>query len=524
MPNHAAGQLKPAPWAPIRPDLDLSLVVPLADARGDALEHLRSWIDGQTHPRERYQLVVVSDSSLPESDAEIAARLRPQDRFLTCPGANEMTLYSEGARAAESEILFWTELHCIARPDCIAEVVTFMRTHGELAGGYLANDRLNRNDLARMEEFLYTETHKIWGREDHWDKVRFHGFAIRNRIYRQIGGLEPDYALFCTPVLGARLHSAGHRLGMIPTAWVTHINNAELVSHHSNVANYVLGECAFRESHDPDYCERYLGHAHEWANRYRYVEGNGRALARSAAKVFAREALSSLSRLRPGRAARKLGGAVAARAGALPGLGVRTLWKRLQLAALEWYANHFCRDTNRLWKTYERAWRAAISLTRLEYIRAHPPQPVSPARTPELWPISGITDVSRIGFHGLEEQGRQQFRWSEPCAMLRLSLPRRDCEVTLRTGGIRGVPQDYVRGIFWNRHRVPPGHIRHDQQDIHIRIQSEWFRNDPVQLLVWVCDPLIPARHGSPDDRRLGLPLVAVEVRPKPATPAAIAE
>ncbi|HEX3293427.1 MAG TPA: hypothetical protein VHR38_06785 [Solirubrobacterales bacterium] len=35
--------------------------LPLSDARGDAVEHLRSWTHAQTHPWDRYQVVIASE-------------------------------------------------------------------------------------------------------------------------------------------------------------------------------------------------------------------------------------------------------------------------------------------------------------------------------------------------------------------------------------------------------------------------------------------------------------------------------
>jgi glycosyltransferase involved in cell wall biosynthesis len=67
---------------------DLSVVIPLTDARGDAIEHLRTWTHAQTLTRTRYQMVLVSDGEDPAGDRSVRIRHEPE-----LPGDRLAALY-----------------------------------------------------------------------------------------------------------------------------------------------------------------------------------------------------------------------------------------------------------------------------------------------------------------------------------------------------------------------------------------------------------------------------------------------
>jgi hypothetical protein len=79
---------------------EFSVVIPLTDARGDAIEHLRTWTHGQSLTRERYQVVIASDGAEPDVDRAVEALLEQQDSFEVIPGAGLLRLYNAAAGAA----------------------------------------------------------------------------------------------------------------------------------------------------------------------------------------------------------------------------------------------------------------------------------------------------------------------------------------------------------------------------------------------------------------------------------------
>ena len=105
------------------------MVIPLTDARGDAIEHLRTWTHGQSLARERYQVVIASDGAEPEVDRAVEALLEQQDSLEVIPGAGLLGLYNAAAGAAAAPWLLLTENHCQGEPDCLEQAVEGVRRH-----------------------------------------------------------------------------------------------------------------------------------------------------------------------------------------------------------------------------------------------------------------------------------------------------------------------------------------------------------------------------------------------------------
>ncbi len=74
-PSLEAGKPKTVP-------LELAVVIPLEDPRGDVVKHLRTWTRSQTLPRERFQVVLGADGRHPEFERQVASELAPQDEIV----------------------------------------------------------------------------------------------------------------------------------------------------------------------------------------------------------------------------------------------------------------------------------------------------------------------------------------------------------------------------------------------------------------------------------------------------------
>src|SRR5262245_15158929 len=95
----------------------LSVVVPLADHRGHALEAIQSWTQRQTSPRASYEVVVIIDGREPDLEAIVAQKLAPHDQLIHVDHGSLHECYNAGACAASGQILLFTESHVKAAPD-----------------------------------------------------------------------------------------------------------------------------------------------------------------------------------------------------------------------------------------------------------------------------------------------------------------------------------------------------------------------------------------------------------------------
>src|SRR5262249_39936641 len=127
--RRGAGRVRADAPRPTEPEL--SVILPIPDHRGYAIPAVRSWTEGQTFDRERFEVLVGSDGVEPGLDARIEPFLTQRDRLIRMDGVHEIELYDTMARAARGRVLLLTEPHCIAEPTFIEELLAYLRRTGE---------------------------------------------------------------------------------------------------------------------------------------------------------------------------------------------------------------------------------------------------------------------------------------------------------------------------------------------------------------------------------------------------------
>ena len=115
----------------------VSIVMTLLRHRGHWSEAIESWLR-QSYPADRLELLLVGNRQEPQVESKIADRLAKsgpiQARLLHLASANEMELYDFAARHATGDWLLFTEPHCVAQPDCVAQLIGTLEAQS-LAGG-----------------------------------------------------------------------------------------------------------------------------------------------------------------------------------------------------------------------------------------------------------------------------------------------------------------------------------------------------------------------------------------------------
>ena len=99
---------------------DISVIIPLEYHRGLAVDCVRTWIQEQDYPAERYQIILCAPCSLDnKTEADIRLLMRPWDRLEKYHLNHDMSLLAEGAKIAESKLLFFTESHCLPEKNAL---------------------------------------------------------------------------------------------------------------------------------------------------------------------------------------------------------------------------------------------------------------------------------------------------------------------------------------------------------------------------------------------------------------------
>lgn len=245
--------------APHRPEL--SVVLTLFDHEGHAAECVESWARAQNLPRERYEVVTVSNGKEPEVDRLVEELLTSGDRLVRVPASQELELHDHGARAAGGRWLLFTEAHTVAEPDCLSSLLGYLSANeSRIAGACIRSyGGGSENQIARCEERWYADGFREWSRDGDWRKVTIRGFAILRDAYLDAGGFEHRFGCFAETALAANLAERGYRLGCAADAAVKHYDQTHIAPLLRYVREYREGEIAYRAYRSAEFSERYFG-------------------------------------------------------------------------------------------------------------------------------------------------------------------------------------------------------------------------------------------------------------------------
>jgi hypothetical protein len=493
--------------------VEIALIVPLEDPRGDVVEHLRGWTDRQTLARERYQLVAGADGRHPDFERAVSEILRPQDEIVRLPGGTPsgrrsegdgyislIELYDAAARAARAEVLVFTEAHVHGDPGCLEAVADRFRAEPELDAAMLNHSELAYSDFAKLSARWFERCHATWDGDD-WIRLKIGGAAVRPDAYARAGGLDPKLELFAPFFLSARIDEQGGRVEKIDEARIAHVQDDEMAQDLQHTRSHARGECVARAKHDQEFIRRYFGPAGLWERRLTYRPEVSRALV---------AALVAAARRSPGDAG-WLGRELAARLPAgLAGGRMRGAWENAVAAAQGKVADSALFTFETRWRGYIASTEHAVKAVEVEEGTRMNGGPGPGAAVGTLH----AADLGSViaGVFGLERAGQQLFRWTEPAALLRLSASAGDATLRLETGGLRGAPLDYLQGIYISGRQLPSELISARGTALEVRLPDRYSGAAADSGLVLISRPLVPARDGSSDRRRLGMPLIAVEV------------
>jgi hypothetical protein len=474
----------------------------MVHARGPAAERVRTWTVGQTLARDRYRVVVAAPATAPgPARAEVEALLGPDDELMPVAGDADTELWNAGAARAGTPWLVFTEGHCLAEPGCLEAVARWIETVPPVGAGNFRVGHRGDHLLSRLAARWFDQTHARWRAPGEWPRLHRSGFAIRAAEFEAAGGFGP-YGQFAPTLLSARLHARAVGIGAVPGAAVVHLDDPRMRDHHRDTADHARGELEARAESDAVFFERYFGHDPLWSNRLRH--------GRAAAGLMAR-AVAAAAWRRPGRwptLAAPLGALVLA---ALLGIGPRVMLDRVAIAWAELAVDRIPLPGAWRWRRFLRAHARVVRRERLDWIRRRGPVP--PPGGTGCWPVEALGPGAIVGVHGLEEWRGRRFRWTEPVVLLRL-LPPGPHELRLETGGLRGAPDTVVVAAVAGGRVLPRALLASDAEGtLIVRCPGRWSAA-ARDGLVLVCGPLVPARAGSSDTRRLGLPVFSVTVAP----------
>jgi hypothetical protein len=482
----------------------LTVVYPGTELRGQASKHLRTWTHDQTLARDQYRVVAAFADTDHSIEREIEPLLGPSDELVSVPNANTPAILNTGAARAGTPWLVFTEGHCLADPGCLEAVVRWIEKHPNAEVG---NFSLTHNEdtlLDRLSTRWYSMILTRWRAPDYWPRVIIGGFAIRTDVFEAVGGFEPEYGLFASALMSARLHARGAKIEVIPGASVIHVDVERMSGHHESTARYAVGEFEARSHIDAVFMERYFGHSELWANQFREHPRTAMTMAQA---VFAagiahpKRSLGLVAALRPLAIA------------AIAGIGLRVAINRMAVILDELAIEYLPLPAKLRWSRFNRAHARTVHLTRLKWTGRQSAPPTRPLLF-QQWPIDTLDPDKIIGVHGLEEYRGHRFRWTEPVVLIRLAPSEDDYEIRIQTAGIRGNPLTAVIAVVVGGRVMPRSLLTSDNDGtLVVQLPTPWPAAARAGIIL-VFSALVPARAGVPDQRHLGLPIVSIASAP----------
>lgn len=203
----------------------LTVVIPAYNAAGTLADALDA-LDRQTVGRDRFAVIVVDDGS---TDATAAVAARHGAQVIRQPNAGPAAARNAGARAADCDILVFTDADCAPAPDFLAQILVPFADPA-VAGVQGAYRTAQTSLVARFAQLEFEDRYAYVARRPTIDLVATYAAGYRKTVFDAAGGFDTS---FCRAdnedtELSYRLSAAGHRLVFAPAAIVYHRHPATL--------------------------------------------------------------------------------------------------------------------------------------------------------------------------------------------------------------------------------------------------------------------------------------------------------
>jgi hypothetical protein len=416
----------------------------------------------------------------------------------------ELKQYHAGAMRARGDILFFTEPHCLAQSDTVAEIIAFMDAH-PVDGLCARTVPICVNPMGRAEARMFDTGCNEWSKPEHWVKVIIRGFGIRKSSYESVGGFEYSLDRFAEWLMAARLRSRGYELAYAPGVAVQHRYGDYFGLFDEDIKEFTDGECRFRlESGETQLVREFFGEPPEWARALSIRNApTWRAVRPLARRAFRRRAIRSpladsacIQELTRWRLARLL-----AKRALVPKYQARVhFWKlAYRLSLTEKQRAHAFRSYYMAATEYCRVRFALREDLAARQQTVRPDYALSVLDEHDLW-----------GFSNVESHQDVAFRWARPFASIRVRLSPDARSGAIQLAAVRPLEPERDLALFLDDAPLEITHFDTAAWTIHFRVPADTVDPESDQ---WLSIHTDRWRHPDvlrTDRRALGLPIKAV--------------
>lgn len=487
-----------------KPSFRFSIIIPLEFHRGQSEECLRRWVKEQDYLREQFEVVAVGCRfSLDlKTIAYFKTLLSEYDRLLLFDEPHDMALCAFGARQAQGEILFFTESHVLPDRNILSVADKAIDEHPDWAGFSCRSIRITHNRLSVIEADMY-EADLLYGmNECPWRKILDQCFVVRAGNYHKAGGFNPELGHFAEWHLAARMHQNGYQIGYVPEAQVHHYYIGEIKELIKFSEDFARGEMTYLSKFKDDESRSYFPDPLEWLDFYRWnsrLYNKAFRLSYNAHSKSFRRCLSPREIFARGLMLLRLSFPFET----LKRTSLTHAWLRFQVK--RWLLTLLLNlrfGKSYLHTQFLQLIDATVKLERVRFAFDIEEKP-SAATSSLRWSADEARSYPFGGFYASEEWQGKRFRWSEPVAMIEISL----------------VPGNYDLEIDWLMAIRPIENLKFYinekpmpvlQERAPRRISFQVNEDAPTRFAL-TCEPwLVPK-----DKRLLGVPVSSVTITPR---------
>ncbi|MDQ2806271.1 MAG: glycosyltransferase family 2 protein, partial [Chloroflexota bacterium] len=208
----------------VQPDMPLAGVIIPAYNAAHTLPATLAALRAQTIPAAQLEVIVVDDGS---TDATAAVAAAAGVRVVRRANGGPAAARNQGAAAARSPIVLFTDADCVPAPDWVAAMLAPFRdpTVVGVKGAYRTHQR---SLVARFAQIEFLDRYARQAQQPTIDLVDSYAAAFRRAAFLAAGGYHPGFIGNEDVELSYRLADGGARLVFAPAAVVYHTHAATL--------------------------------------------------------------------------------------------------------------------------------------------------------------------------------------------------------------------------------------------------------------------------------------------------------
>ncbi|BEP95507.1 hypothetical protein GmRootA79_38910 [Acidovorax sp. A79] len=231
----------------------ISVIIPLEYHRGLAVDCIRGWVSSQDYPRELYRVLIGAPADFDRGELqEVRTLLGGGDLLLELDQGHDMTLIEDVARHADTDLLLFSESHCIPEPDALSYLVGVAQERSDWAAFSAPTHGLTSNLLSRIECDIYSKDIRGKLQSHDWLRVLDQCFVIRREAYDAVGGFRGEFGHFAEWLFAATMKTQGLKLGVAERAVVKHGYIGEYDDLEAFTVDFAYGQIKYLYEHSEE--------------------------------------------------------------------------------------------------------------------------------------------------------------------------------------------------------------------------------------------------------------------------------